>query len=57
MSTRKKEKFHVLAAKTERIKNSTVPYLQKILNAKTPRKYEKKKYIKAEFHSPFIPLY
>jgi hypothetical protein len=34
MNTRKEDKFHVLAAKTERLKNSTVPYLRKILNEK-----------------------
>ena len=38
MSTRKEDKFHVLAAKTEQLKYSTVPYLQKILNEKHQEK-------------------
>ena len=32
MKTRHKEKYEVYHAHTERLKNSTVPYLQKILN-------------------------
>ena len=34
MKTRKEDIYYVLPAKTERLKNSTVPYLQKILNEK-----------------------
>ena len=32
MQTRKKEKYKILHANTERLKNSTVPYIQRILN-------------------------
>ena len=32
MKTRNHEKFHILHANTERLKNSTVPYIQRILN-------------------------
>ena len=32
MQTRKKEKYKILHAHTERLKNSTVPYIQRILN-------------------------
>jgi hypothetical protein len=32
MQLRKTEKYHVLNAHTSRLKNSTVPYIQKLLN-------------------------
>ena len=32
MKTRNHEKFQILHANTERLKNSTVPYIQRILN-------------------------
>ena len=44
MSPRKEDKFHVLAAKTERLKNSTVPYFQKILNEKDQENMNKEIY-------------
>jgi hypothetical protein len=33
MQTRNQEKYKVLNANTERLKNSTVPYIQKMLNS------------------------
>ena len=32
MKTRKREMFQVIPANTERLKNSTVPYIQRMLN-------------------------
>ena len=39
IKARKEGKFYVFPSKSERLKNSTVPYLQNILNKKTPRKH------------------
>ena len=33
MDTRFREKFKVTAARTERLKNSAVPYMQRLLNS------------------------
>ena len=34
MNHRFEEKYHVLKANTERMRNSTVPYIQRLLNTK-----------------------
>ena len=33
MQTRNQEKYNILHANTERLKNSTVPYIQRVLNS------------------------